>query len=521
MSLLGCLLGKTDGRDEYTWVCLNASATTCVKGVRRTMRFIALYTRVSTEEQAAEGNSLAEQAARLTLFCESNGLKAIRHYADDGVSAKNMNRPALKKLSKDIAAGEIERVVTTRIDRLSRNLLDLLQFVDFLREYDCRYQSVLEPFDTITSEGRLMFQLLGTFAEFERARIGERVKDNMLHVARGGGIVKPPPFGYKVANGKYAIDPEKANWYRFMVQRLLEGRGTFQIAAEINRAGVTTKRGGLFQARDIRRILQNDFYLGRTTWNRSRRLRGRLETRPQTEWITVSGTHPPLIDADTFDSVCDALKRKSQLSSRAKSSPYLLTGILYCGHCGSKMAGHSATHKNVHRHPLYVCQRYTHTGACHRNAVSANALEQAVLQAIAQFLADAPPLTDRNLREARRSAALSECDRGLRAVCERRARLLAAYEAGVLDLEVLRLHMERLRLEEQGIEAKRSQWLATEPSRVTPEQWRRQWQEALSALARRIEVTDIARVKALLALVVCRVTVCDRGEDVEIQLSPA
>ncbi|MBU4457693.1 MAG: recombinase family protein [Candidatus Omnitrophica bacterium] len=136
---------------------------------------IAIYIRVSTEDQAKEGYSLEVQREYLESFANREGYEVFKVYCDDGISAYSTRRPALQKLLADAKGKSFGLVLAYKIDRFSRNLKDLLNLVDELSKYGVGFRSATEPFDTTTSAGKLMFQQLGSFSEFERNRIVERV----------------------------------------------------------------------------------------------------------------------------------------------------------------------------------------------------------------------------------------------------------------------------------------------------------------------------------------------------------
>jgi len=159
---------------------------------------IAIYIRVSTEDQAKEGYSLVVQREYLEDFAKRDGYDVFKVYCDDGMSAYSTRRPALQQLLTDAKAKRFELVLVHKIDRFSRNLKDLLMLVDELSSYGVAFKSATEPFDTSTSAGKLMFQQLGSFAEFERNRIAERVFPGMIKGVQQGNWqgARYAPFGY-------------------------------------------------------------------------------------------------------------------------------------------------------------------------------------------------------------------------------------------------------------------------------------------------------------------------------------
>ena len=153
---------------------------------------IAIYIRVSTEDQAKEGYSLEVQREYLESFAKREGYEVFKVYCDDGISAYSTRREALQELLKDAKRKKFELVFVYKIDRFSRNLKDLLNLVDELSACEVAFKSATEPFDTSTSAGKLMFQQLGSFAEFERNRLAERVMPGMI---RGGNQEVPDYVG--------------------------------------------------------------------------------------------------------------------------------------------------------------------------------------------------------------------------------------------------------------------------------------------------------------------------------------
>ncbi|GMA58791.1 hypothetical protein GCM10025858_32940 [Alicyclobacillus sacchari] len=158
---------------------------------------LALYVRVSTEEQAQEGNSVVEQEEQLVLFARGNGYGEFTVYRDEGYSAKSLERPAMKSLRDDIRAGKIA-VVTTRIDRLTRRVADFAKLIEEMNEHGVFYRSTRQNFEIGTAMGRLVAQILSVIAEFEREMIAERVYENLLSMAKRGALAQKPPYGYNL-----------------------------------------------------------------------------------------------------------------------------------------------------------------------------------------------------------------------------------------------------------------------------------------------------------------------------------
>lgn len=277
------------------------------------MKHTALYLRVSTEAQADEGYSLAAQAEKLEAYCRMKGIAQFERYVDGGFSGSNLTRPAITQLVEAIRAGNVERVVVYKLDRLSRSQKDTLYLIeDVFLPHGVDFVSINENIDTGSPYGRAMIGILSAFAQLERENIFLRTRMGMVERVKqgywpGGGKI---PFGYDYDADKGILVPNSdAETVREIYARYLEGQSTGRIAREL----------GLKYEHLVRQILLRESNTGVIVY------RGE----------TYSGRHEPLIDKKTFERVQQRLQRVDK--PRAASSGKLLTGLLVCGHCGAKM----------------------------------------------------------------------------------------------------------------------------------------------------------------------------------------
>jgi site-specific DNA recombinase len=166
--------------------------------------------RVSTEEQAREGVSLASQRARLKAYATAHDAKLVGIEADEGISGSKApsKRPGLSSALACLDSGEADGLLVLKLDRLSRSTRDILNLVDATRDNGWRLVSVNEHLDTESAAGRLVLTVLAALSEMEREQIGERVTDAMAHIAREGrGRSRFIPFGYRTAGGGTATRP--------------------------------------------------------------------------------------------------------------------------------------------------------------------------------------------------------------------------------------------------------------------------------------------------------------------------
>lgn len=223
----------------------------------------AIYTRKSVEEGLdMEFNSLDAQREAGEAYIASqkaNGWKCIAtHYDDGGYSGGNTKRPALKQLMADCQAGFIDIVVVYKIDRLSRSLCDFSELIKFFDKWNVSFCSVTQDINTSTSSGRMMLNILATFAQYEREIIAERIRDKFAASKKKGiwmgGCV---PLGYKVDNRKLVVVPEEADMVRKIYDLYLQTQSAKQVARTLNAEGLKTKVGKEWNTGNLYHILHN------------------------------------------------------------------------------------------------------------------------------------------------------------------------------------------------------------------------------------------------------------------------
>jgi site-specific DNA recombinase len=200
------------------------------------------YIRVSHEEKGKEKISPSQQRESITAFCKSQKWELIDVLSDIGKSAKDLKRPALQKILKDIESGKnkFDVIVVWRLDRLTRKLKDLLKLLEIFEEKGIGFKSVSEPMDTTTGMGRAFIQLIGVFAEWEWHTISERNKaiaKNLKNQKRILGARRLTPFGFKKVNGgRYIRDLKPNGEYQTLKKILNPQRSVSELAKETGMA---------------------------------------------------------------------------------------------------------------------------------------------------------------------------------------------------------------------------------------------------------------------------------------------
>ncbi len=368
----------------------------------------AIYTRKSTEDGLEqEYNSPDAQRDAGEAYIKSQqgeGWECLpNRYDDGGFTGANMERPALRRLLNDIEAGRVDCVVVYKVDRLSRSLLDFARIMEAFDSRKVAFVSVTQAFNTASSMGRLILNVLLSFAQFEREMISERTRDKIAAARRkgkwSGGM---PLLGYTVENSKLVVDEVEAERVREIFRLYLEYQSMLTVAQELNRRGwhgkqwTTRKgesRGGrVFNKNTLHQLLTNVTYIGKIRYKEE----------------VHTGEHQPIVDKVTFDKVQDLLHRNGQNGGREVRNKHnaLLRGLLHCGTCNCSM-GHSYSKKGNRLYRYYVCQNAQKSGwqECPAPSLPAGEIERFVVDQIKAIGRD-PSVVRDTLAQVRRQTEL-------------------------------------------------------------------------------------------------------------------
>ncbi len=329
----------------------------------------AIYTRVSTDMQAeVEFNSCEAQEDRIRAFIASQeGFEVFKVYSDPGYSGANMNRPALRQLINDVRSGQVKMVMTYKIDRLTRSPRDFYELIEFLEGHQASFISVTERFDTSTPSGRLLRNIMLTFAQFERELASERVKDKVAQrVNRGLYHGGHPPYGYKAENGALVLDPPRDAVVKRIFEIYAETRSQAAVMKFLKKENIQSRRGKPFCESAIWYTLQKEVYTGKIVY------KGKV----------YPGQHPPIISDELFRHVQALIKEGPRFHVETHSHlPF--AGIVRCGECGSTMCV-TFTNKEGKsgrkRYYYYRCTKVNNDGAatCSTRQIGAERLHESV-----------------------------------------------------------------------------------------------------------------------------------------------
>ncbi len=448
------------------------------------MRSIAIYARVSSEQQAQEA-TIDSQVAALKERVAADGHVLLPQdvYLDDGFSGSTLVRPALERLRDRVAEGGVDRLYVHSPDRLARKYAYQVLLLDELRKQGVTTVFLNGPSGK-TAEDELLVQVQGMIAEYERAKILERSRRGKIHRARHGEIspLGCAPYGFAYVKKR---DGEPAS-YRVLLHEAKVVRDIFHafvheqksisdIARELSAREIPTRRGAARWGRPtVWTILRNPAHMGRAAYGKSeaaseprllRPRRGRSQAVPPRKrtsadkwiWIDV----PAIVSPDLFEAAQAQLARNKLLARRnARGERYLLQGLTVCALCGyaftsASRTTNTATGPKVHGY-YYCVGRLAHRhfgGApiCRNASVSVEQLDDYVWKSVSALLQDPTRLLE-EWRWRQQSGATSELkeqrDQAARAVAAQERslkRLVDAYEIGAIDIEDLKARSDALR----------------------------------------------------------------------------
>ncbi len=322
----------------------------------------AIYTRTSSDENLdQEFNSLHAQREACEAYVRSQSGEGWQlladQYEDGGFSGGTMDRPSLRQLLDRVRENRVDVVVVYKIDRLTRSLMDFSRIVEAFEAHGVSFVSVTQAFNTTTSMGRLTLNVLLSFAQFEREITAERIRDKIAASKKKGmwmgGYV---PLGYRVESRKLLIEEPEAETVRRIFHRYLELKSIRRLSDEINRSGMTIRRGrprdGIkhitepFGPGSLRHLLANPIYAGRVRHHDK----------------TYEGEHDGIIGPELFARVQDQLKEHAPKRRHPTNTPdiHLLTGILF-DETGDRLTPSHVRKRGV-RYRYYVSKRIIDKG---------------------------------------------------------------------------------------------------------------------------------------------------------------
>ncbi len=301
---------------------------------------VAIYCRVSTTQQAEHGYSLGTQIELCRKKAEELGADSVKEYIDDGYSGAYMERPALDSLRDALASGMHDTVIIYDTDRLARDMMVLLVITEEIEKH-AKLVFVNSEYSQ-SPESQLFYKIKGSFAEYERIRILDRMnRGRRGKLKKGLPIKEYKILGYDFTGGHYVVNEKEAEIVRLIYKLYLEGNGGINKIPDILfNMGIVGLNGRKYHRGTIYHILTHSHYTGHyysyRTWHKKTGVRSvKVLKREESEWIPMEC--PQIIPQETFDAVQEKMARNRVQKVRTGKIESLFQGLLYCKLCGKKM----------------------------------------------------------------------------------------------------------------------------------------------------------------------------------------
>lgn len=309
------------------------------------MKTAAVYTRVSTDEQAREGYSLDAQLKAIKKYAQNNDILIDSKYifSDEGISGRKAEkRPAFMEMIKQAKSKpkKFDLILVHKFDRFSRNREDSVVYKSLLKkEYDIPVISVSEPLDPDDKMSVIMEAFLEAMAEYYSLNLSGEVKKGQLEKHSKGELQTNPSFGYDVSNNKLIINENESKVVKMIFEQYaIDNLPMMNIAKNINTLNIKTKRGSHFENRTIYYMLNNPVYIGKLRYTPGRRNTYDFDD-PNT--ILVDGQHEPIIDLELWNSVQMKLAKNAKWKKPKQhidlNPKHWTKGLIRCKECGCTM----------------------------------------------------------------------------------------------------------------------------------------------------------------------------------------
>jgi len=392
---------------------------------------VALYARVSTDEQARTGESILDQRQALERWAREHGHDVAGVYLDEGYSAHKSfkSRPQLSRLLEDVQAGKIDLIAFTKFDRWTRKASDYYKLQDILDAAKVPWTAILEDYETVTASGRFKVGIMLSVNQHEAERTSERIKFTFEQKRLRGEIISGNmPKGYKLENSKPVKDPETEEAISAFWRTYLSGSGlkASLLAADACGLHMAVSTGSF--------ILRN-----------ARAYSGAIQ----------GVSCDPYITPEQAEEVLRTRKRRNRTSGEV----YLFSGLIYCSECGGAFGAHRSIHQRQKGEVVqifYNCARkYRTLGTECQNIVNIDErkVEAVLLEKLEAAVAQKAQQCEAELTAQKARRANVEANKRIRAALEeRKRRAWEAYLGGVIELSDYQKELERLTVELERLE---------------------------------------------------------------------
>lgn len=428
------------------------------------------YVRVSTRKES-QRTSIENQKKYLKEWAEVNKYNMVRFYLDVKTGEYLHQRNDINIMLEDVKNGKIKGVVSKELSRTSRNVTDILDFKRKIVRCGGFLVLIKENYDSRTDKDEFLLTIYGALAHKEIRTTASRVKITQIIKAKEGKTNVPQPaFGYMLSADKQRLvkNPETFPFYRFMVEKFIDGWGQLKITKYLNQKGVLTRRGHKWSSSAVKVVITNPVYLGLTIYNATTLTRNEegkqiRVIRPREDWIVRSNTHEPLLSRDEYEKIMTITqtRRDNDCKEWSCERKYLGSSLLRCSVCGGKIYGSRFKSKkqDVNYYYRYTCRGAN--GKCgpkmkywKMEEVDYNIRELFKIlfsnrEKLFQYLQNEPGIFEDDMEDAQqeRYDLISKLDQLERAIKKQQI----AFENDVITIDEYRIRIEELRNEKKSM----------------------------------------------------------------------
>lgn len=426
------------------------------------MKTTAVYARFSSDNQRKE--SIDEQVRACKYYAQQTGqYDIVKIYSDEAMSGfrHTHKREGFLQLMEDARAHKFEAVMVYELSRFSRNGTDTITYTEELERLGIEFVSVREKLDQ-TPEGRMMMYVITGMNEYYSRNLAIEVmrglKENAYSAKTTGG---KPPLGYDIGkDGRYIINPVEAAAVRLIFDMYLAGSGYTAIVDELNSRGYRTKRGNKFVRNSLYDLLRNEKYTGDFIYNRTEKPKSGRQNRhaykSEDDIIRVENAFPAIITKKEYREVLRRMKENEHKgASNAAVHDYLLSGKVYCGHCGKSMYGETRSRRGT-PYSYYSCNGHK-SKICGKHAIRCEKLEEEVIKQLNERYFS-PDILDRMAERIHEDSQNSHADEQANMLRKQSAELKRKIDNGTkailegVDSDELRAAVKELSLQKKVID---------------------------------------------------------------------
>jgi DNA invertase Pin-like site-specific DNA recombinase len=434
---------------------------------------VALYARVSSDQQAEKNNSIPSQLRLLHEYALKHNMSVYKEYIDEGESALSVNRPAFLEMISETKKEfpPFQAILVWKLSRFARNRQDSIVYKAMLKKRGIDVISISEPIDN-TPQGQLMEGMIEVIDEFYSSVLAQETLRGMIENARkgfrnGGYAI----YGYKNVRvfddrknpkTKYEINEPESKIVKLIFELYAKGNGIKNIAMYLNKNGCKPRSGTKWSKTTIANMLRSETYIGWTAFNKRDKKTYGKQFKPKSGWVIIKNTHEPIISEDLFNKVQKLIQQRQPKNQPAQvtASSYLLSGLMKCGKC-SRAYGVTGYGRDK-KYAYYNCITYSKKGknVCPGHRVRADELDSEVITRVRRLIFSEENMKKlvEDINAAAKSLRMNygkkitelkkkANDLGLRIV-----RQYEAIESGVIDLSLVALRLEELKSQKESLQ---------------------------------------------------------------------